>query len=417
MKKFGVRRSMITLVALTLCIALAFFLFPQRQEHWTVKIATATPGGTYYPLGAQLAHILKELPERQIRGASIWETSGSVENIRLLCNPRSEYRNAAERERAQEGDSADLAFVQQTALAMASPDQREKIRAIAGLYRDVVQVVARRDSGVTGLADLKGKRVYVGRDRSGTKQIAEAILGAAGIRKGDYTRKGETESFIDATRKLQKGDLDVAIFCSGTPTDCVEEALLEGECYLVNVNVSPERIQASTPAFDQVLTQVEIPASFYEGQRKSINTLATQVILAARKDLDNHLVSLILDTLFDNVRELLRAHARAEDIRFQEASDPKSFGPIESHRGSVKFWEREKEKLLIATGALPGKYHDIGRVIDALLEENNIRARAIHTDGSVENAMLLQDPERPVLAIMQHDTALATYLGRSSPVY
>ena len=102
MKKFGLLRSMIALVALTLCIGLAFWLLSSREQDWTVRITTATPGGTYYPLGIQLAHILKdEVPE--IRDASIWETSGSVQNICLLGNPRREYKNAAERERAKKG--------------------------------------------------------------------------------------------------------------------------------------------------------------------------------------------------------------------------------------------------------------------------------------------------------------------------
>jgi len=63
------------------------------------------------------------------------------------------------------------------------------------------------------------------------------------------------------------------------------------------------------------------------------------------------------------------------------------------------------------------EHHDIGGVIKALLEQNGIPARAIHTDGSVENAELLQDPERSALAIMQYDTALAVYLGMSRPVF
>ena len=150
MKKFGLRRSMIALVALTLCIGLAFWLLSSGEQDWTVRIATATPGGTYYPLGIQLAHILKELPP--IRDASIWETSGSVQNIRLLGNPRREYQNAPEDLIAKEQDSADLAFVQSTALAMASSDQREKLRALAGLYRDFIQVVVRGDSKIKGLA-------------------------------------------------------------------------------------------------------------------------------------------------------------------------------------------------------------------------------------------------------------------------
>ena len=237
MKKFGVRRSMIAL-ALTLCIGVAFWLLSSGEQHWTVKIATATPGGIDYPLGIQLAHILKELPP--IRDASIWETSGSVQNIRLLGNPRHEYKNAAERERAKEGDSADLAFVQSTALAMASSDQREKLRALAGLYRDFIQVVVRGDSKIKGLADLRGKRVYIGKDGSGTKQIGEAVLKGVGIKEGDYTRVGATDSYMAASRKLQIGDLDVAIFTAGIPTEAVKEAVEGGGCHLVNVNVSPE---------------------------------------------------------------------------------------------------------------------------------------------------------------------------------
>ena len=264
---------------------------------------------------------------------------------------------------------------------------------------------------------FRGSRVYIGKDNSGTKQIAEAILKGVGIVEGDYTRVGATDGYMAAFRKLQNGDLDVAIITAGIPTEAVKEALEKGECRLVNVNVSPEQIQASTPGFDQVFDQVKIPANSYEGQSKSFQTLGTQVILASRKDLDGDLVLLVLDAVFDHIKDLLLVHAAAQNIRFQDASMAKLPSGVKLHPAAARFWKQEKTKLLVATGALTGSYYDRGKVIETLLEHNGIPARAIHTDGSVENATLLQDPAWPAIAIMQYDTALAVYLGRSGPVF
>ena len=133
MKKFGLRRSMIALGTLAICITLVLVLLWPRDSARTIRIATAGSGGTYYPLGTRLAQVLKELPERsrlakrRIEDAYAWETDGSAENIRLLCNPRPDYKNAPRRNRAGKDDAADVAFVESTALAMAAPDQREKI--------------------------------------------------------------------------------------------------------------------------------------------------------------------------------------------------------------------------------------------------------------------------------------------------
>lgn len=43
----------------------------------SLRIATATRGGTYYPLGVQLAHILRNAQEGPIDVDPVWLTSGS----------------------------------------------------------------------------------------------------------------------------------------------------------------------------------------------------------------------------------------------------------------------------------------------------------------------------------------------------
>ena len=305
------------------------------------------------------------------------------------------------------------------------PYNYQKIRVLATLYKDVIQLVARRDSRIARLADLRGKKVYIGRDHSGTKQIAEALLAAVGIKEGDYARVGAHDNYQDVARMLQAGNLDAAIFASGTPTDAVGQVLLGGQSDLVSVNVSPEQIRTSNPQFDHLFTQRQIPANFYEGQHESINTLGTPAMLMCRSDLDEDVVHLILGALYDNIQELLLEHFAAEEIRYQDASLAGLAGHVKPHRGVphrgvLSFWQEEKKKLLIATGAVTGKYYEMGRTIQTLLQENGIGARAIHTDGSIENASLLNcsiSPERQALAILQYDTALAIYLGRSRLVF
>jgi TRAP transporter TAXI family solute receptor len=147
-----------------------------------------------------------------------------------------------------------------------------------------------------------------------------------------------------------------------------------------------------------------IPARTYRHQGGPVRTLKIPVYLACRRDLPAEWAAVVLNGLFDNVVELEMAHPRAIDIRVQTA-----FPPFEGmyHPGSLQFQDGERDKLLIATGALGGRYYRIGRQIGELLGQAGIPARAIHTDGSLDNAVLLRDADRGALAIMQYDIALA----------
>ena len=49
-----------------------------------IIFATATKGGTYYPLGSQLGRIIEELPNRAVSRVKVIETNGSKDNISHL---------------------------------------------------------------------------------------------------------------------------------------------------------------------------------------------------------------------------------------------------------------------------------------------------------------------------------------------
>lgn len=364
-----------------------------KRGPWQVTIATGTPGGTYSTLGAEFARILEELPDSPITDATAINTAASVENIELLAK-----------------DIVDIGFVMKPAISNATVDQLAKLSTMARLYMDVVQIVVRKDADIRSLTDLNAKKVYVGKEGSGTKIVAEKILDSLQVFPSIKVKEG---SYREASRMLVSEELDAAFFVAGTPTEAVKMALESGKCDLLDLGDSRDKINIPD------LSEADIPRNTYENQTTRVRTVGAGTFLLCRKDLDANMVILIEYALFNNLDKLLLAHAKAQDIKFESAFNREKLPKdVELHPGAARFQQEEEKKLLIVTGALNGKYYDLGKTIKSLLEPYGIHARVSHTDGSVENLRVLDERapnEKPTLAIIQFDVALASRDPERSP--
>jgi len=406
MRKRKLRLPLIgVFVIVVAVIATALILVTRKPDQVSISIATATPGGTYLLLGTHLAGILEDLPETPFGPAWAWETQGSEHNIELLLKDRSPHKKAPLYREPGDSDSADLAFVANTSLsrwAEQNPGQRDRIQILANLYTGVVQVVVRNDAGIDRLEDLSGKRIYVGRKNSGTRPIAEGILRTIGVLEPGERTTPSKDSYAKAAERLEKNELDAAIFASGTPTEAVKRLMQTGKCKLLDLRRHRAAILDRVPG----LVRQEIPAYFYDNQPRKVYSVGARALLVCRKELDPEFAEKIVTALFDHSAELLLGHAKAQDIRPGNAFQKSPKG-LRFHPGVERFREKQRERLIIATGAIGGRYHRIGLTIRDMLQEAGIPAMAIHTDGSLENACFLEDEETPTLAIMQYDIALA----------
>ena len=379
----------------TVLILLVLYMGLLRPKGpWQIAIATGTPTGTYAALGAEFARVLEELPGSPIIDATPLNTAASVENIELLTK-----------------DIVHIGFVMKPAISNAPTDQLAGLSALARLYMDVVQIVVRKSSDIHSLPDLNDRRVYVGKQGSGTKIVAERILTVLEVFPELRITAG---GYNDASRMLVSGELDAAFFVAGTPTEAVHLALESGHCALLDLDDMRDRILDSMPD----LNESDIPANSYENQAQRVRTVSADTFLLCRKNLDPDLVFLIEQALFNNLERLLMAHDKARDIRLRSAFDRLPEG-IEFHKGVQRFRKKEEKKLLILTGTLGGKYYVLGKTIQSLLEPYGIDARVSHTDGSLENLRVLKtrsSKQQPTLAILQYDVALAS-LGAPKNVY
>jgi TRAP transporter TAXI family solute receptor len=377
----------LALAAMLVALALYQVVGDTRQRPEALRISTGSKGGTYFALGGQLAHILSESGDRRIGRVVALPSAGSVQNAERIIN-----------------GEADLSFV--IGPVLASPRAQAKVQGLLQLYTNVAQVLVHKDARIRTLGDLRGKRVFAGAEGSGTEWLATKILDAVGIATVDYQRLS-FDHFGGAEQALRDGQLDAAILITAVPVQAASEALNSHCCKLLSLETDQETILNGVPG----VTREIIPAYTYAGQPNSIATVGSSVVLAASIELDKNVVIAIMDELFDNLETLAAASQRVQDIRIERSLEElKRIIPL--HPGTVEFRERQKDTLLIATGAIGGRYFRMGKRMEEILRRHGIPTRVLQTDGSLENLEILAG-DRPALAIVQYDAALASHWSPS----
>ena len=119
-------------------------------EKLRLIIGTGGTGGVFFPYGGGLARILTEkMPNTE---ATAQETGGSVDNMKLLQSNEAQIGFT----------TADSAYDGINGLAAYQATGPVPAATIAVLYQSFIHVVARADSGITSIADMKGRPVSIG---------------------------------------------------------------------------------------------------------------------------------------------------------------------------------------------------------------------------------------------------------------
>lgn len=301
--------------------ALAIVVSGSAQAQTFVNVLTGGTSGVYYPLGVALSQIYgKSLPGSK---TSVQATKASVENLNLLEAGKGEIGFTL-------GDALSQAW---TGVADAGyPKPLQKLRGVAGIYPNYIQIVANASSGIKTLADLKGKRISVGAPKSGTELNARAILNAAGLQYSDFA-KVEYLAFGESVDLMKNRQLDATLQSAGLGVASIKD--LATSVDITVVAVPPEVIAKIGDAAYQPGT---IPAGTYKGQDAPTPTAAINNFLVTHAGVPDDVVYGMTKSLFDNLDGMVSAHAAAKDIKLDKAV---AGMPVPLHPGAEKFY-REK---------------------------------------------------------------------------
>jgi len=299
-------------------LALAGLAAGASAQQKFVNILTGGQSGVYYPLGVAMGQLYaKAIPDTK---TSVQATKASVENLNLLQAGRGEIAFTL-------GDSLSDAWKGVEDAGFKTP--LNKLRTVAGIYPNYIQIVASADSGIKTLADLKGKRISVGAPRSGTELNARAILKAAGLTYKDFA-KVEYLPFGESVELIKNRQLDVTLQSAGLGVASIRDLATTMKIVVVSI---PADVVAriGDPAYEPA----SIPANTYTGQETAVPSVAIKNFLVTHDSVPADLVYAMTKAVFTNLDQLSAAHSAAKAINPAEAVKSP---PVPLHPGAERYF-------------------------------------------------------------------------------
>ncbi|GAD02395.1 TAXI family TRAP transporter solute-binding subunit [Agarivorans albus] len=292
-------------------------------------LATASTGGTYYPVGVALATLtkVKIQPKHKVSVSAI-NSAGSGENIKLLRDKEAQF-----------------AILQglygSYAVNGSGPLEKEgkqtHLRSITMLWQNVEQFVVKNEHAKNGdLSDLMalvGKKVALGKKNSGTIGSNRFLLGNLGV---DIDKQMELFSagYGPSAEALQNGQVEAINTPAGAPTGAVTKLFAAAAKDVSPLDVTDEQMEKANGGLG-LWTRYVIPAGTYPNLDKDWNTMAQPNFLAVHADVDEEFVYLLTKTIYENLGFLQAIHKATNAMALDKAL---AGLPAPLHPGAARYY-------------------------------------------------------------------------------
>ena len=251
------------------------YQFVEPAPPTRIVITTGSESGAYYHFAQRYATILA----RNGVKLEVQTSAGSLENLERL-----------------ERDEAQIGFVQGGVIEQPplSEDPEEEgdgaLRSLGSVFYEPVWVFYRGDHRYDRLTDLKGRRIAIGQEGSGVRQLAQQLLAANEIRSGNHL---VPLSGLKAAEELQQGRID-AVFIIAAENAPVVQVLLRSPGIKVMSFAQADAYQRRFPFLSKLVLPRGVADLVRDYPPEDIVLLAPTANLIVRKDLHPALQSLLL---------------------------------------------------------------------------------------------------------------------------
>jgi len=313
-------------------VAIGFFCAGNLQaadEH-NYLLATASTGGTYYPVGVALSTLtkVKLQPGHKISMSAI-SSAGSGENIKLLRDNEVQFA-------ILQGLYGYYAWNGKGPLEKDGP--QKDLRSISMLWQNVEHFTIDSNKAKTGtIADmvaLKGERVSLGRKNSGTLGSNKVLLGNLGV---DIDQDYELVyvGYGPSADALQNGQIVAMSTPAGVPASAVTRALASMGDKATLLSFTDQQAKKADGGLN-LWTSYLIKAAAYPGLSKDVMTIAQPNFLAVRADVSEESVYLITKTIYENLPFLNAIHKATMAM----SADKALAGlPMPLHPGAARYYK------------------------------------------------------------------------------
>lgn len=252
-----------------------------------VDLGTGSVTGVYFPVGVALCRLANQHRRETGLRCAARPSAGSVANIEGLRDGHLDLAMV-------QSDVQAAAFAGTGPFAEAGP--LEGLTAVMALYPEPLTLVARADSGVARVEDLAGKRVWFGAAGSGTRPLAEALMGALGWGPSSFEPVPEVAP-ERLGQALCAGEIDAFLYAVGHPALVVQEATTACEARLVPIEgAAVDELVRANPAY----VAATIPGGLYRGNPEPVESFGVTATVVARPGIADDTVATIVGAIVED---------------------------------------------------------------------------------------------------------------------
>ena len=289
-----------------------------------VTIGTGGVTGVYYPTGGSICRLVnKDRASHGVR-CTVESTGGSVYNINTIRAGELDLGVAQSdwQYHAYNGTSK-----------FADAGAFTDLRAVFSVHPEPFTVVARADSGIRDLMDLKGKRVNIGNPGSGQRGTMEVLMEALGWDKSTFALASELKS-SEQSKALCDNKIDAMVFTVGHPSGSIKEATTSCDSVLVNVTGSAVDGLVANNDFYRTAT---IPGGMYNGNPDDTVTFGVGATVVSSTAVSDHVIHSIVKGVFENFDAFKKLHPAFANLKKAEMIQDGLSAPL--HNGAVKYYK------------------------------------------------------------------------------
>jgi TRAP transporter TAXI family solute receptor len=261
------------LVLITVIGFVFAYQFVQPAPSRQISISAGTETGAYYAYARRYAaHLVAKGVTLEVRSSA-----GAHENLQRLKN-----------------GEVDIAFIQGGVQEELASGEESQLRSMGSVAYEPVWVFYRHDSRVDELHLLKGKRIAVGKEGSGSYSLVTRLLEANGIKK--HSSGLVQVAGPAAADALQRGEVDAVMIVSTVDAPAVQKMLHLPDVRLMSFS----QADAYTRRFP-FLSKVVLPRGVldlvHDLPPKDTALISTTANVVVHEDLHPALASLLLQAM------------------------------------------------------------------------------------------------------------------------
>jgi len=325
------RRTILSAAA-ALALAATTGIGAEAQEPKNYILATASTGGTYYPVGVAISTLTKvKLEPKQKIGMSAISSAGSGENVKLIRDKEAQFAIL----------QGLYGFYAKTGTGPVEADgPQEHLRSVSMLWQNVEHFVIASDKAATGtiedMVGLKGEAMALGSQNSGTIGSNRTILAGFGI---DIDNDYELVygGYGPSAEAVQNGKAAGMGTPAGVPVSAVTQLFSSAGDKVTLLGFTPEQVEKANSGKD-LWAEYLIPAGTYPGVDKDVTTIAQPNFLATHADVPEEDVYQITKTMYENLAFLNAIHPATKAMALEKAI---AGLPVPLHPGAARFYKEQ----------------------------------------------------------------------------